>query len=58
MLGDLQEAQRYRFSDRQGYAVAVDAVALEVLVGDRQAAVIVAAVVTKLDLDATDNTMC
>jgi hypothetical protein len=54
-LGDLQKAQRDRFPDRWCDGMAVDAVGFKVVVGDRQLAVIGAAMARHLDLDAVEH---
>jgi hypothetical protein len=51
-LGDLKQSERNAFPDCRRYCVSVDAVALEVIIGHRQFAVLSATVVRHLDFDS------
>ena len=54
-FGDLDELERNRLADGWRYATPVDAVMLEVVVGDGQSAVIMATMLGELDLDPVEH---
>jgi len=57
-FGDFDKAERDDFADGGGDGATVNVVADEVVIGDRQLAVIGAAVVGELDLDAVEDAPC
>ena len=54
-LGDLYELQRDQLADGRRDATPVNAVMLEVVVGNRQITVVSTAVVCELDLDTVED---
>jgi len=54
-LGDTDEAQCLGLADCWCHGIVVDAIGDEILLGHWQAAIVVAAVVCKLDFDARDD---
>jgi hypothetical protein len=55
-FGDLNDAQRFKLALRRRNCVTSNAVLPEVLMGDREFAVIFAAVACEFDLDASEHT--
>jgi hypothetical protein len=55
---DFRKAKRRYLPNSRRNRVAMDAVALEVVIGNRQPAVIIATVIGALDLDAVENAPC
>jgi hypothetical protein len=55
---DFRKAKRHCLLNSRPNRVAMDTVALEVVKGDRQPAVIIATVIGVLDLDAVENAPC
>jgi hypothetical protein len=55
---DFRKAKRHCLLNSRPNRVTMDTVALEVVIGDRQPAIIIATVVGVLDLDAVENTPC
>jgi hypothetical protein len=58
MFGDFRKAKRHCLPNSRPNRVTMDAVTLEVVIGDRQPAVIIATVIGVLDLDAVEKAPC
>jgi hypothetical protein len=57
-FSDFRKAKRHYLPKSRRNRVAMDAVTYEVVIGNRQPAVIIATVIGALDLDAVENAPC
>jgi hypothetical protein len=57
-FSDFRKAKRHCLPNSRPNRVAMDAVTFEVVIGDRQPAVIIATVIGVLDLDAVEDAPC
>ena len=58
VLGDFDESERDRLLDRRGDSVSMNAVGFKIVIGHRQLAIVLSAVMRQFDLDAADDTVC
>ena len=56
-LGNADKAERFCFTDRWGYGTPVHPERDELICGNRKSAIVIAAMMGKLNLDARDNQM-